>query len=48
MDGHVTFADEAVEDEPIALEVVCMLIAQTLQVEGLRLFTKRRMRELCS
>ena len=40
-------ADEAVEDEPIALEVVCMLIAQTPQVEGVRLFAKR-MRKLCS
>ena len=47
MDWHATSADEAVEDEPIALEVVCMLIAQTPQVEGVRLFAKR-MRKLCS
>ena len=42
-----TSAGEAVKDEPIAPGVVCMLIAQTLQVQGVRLFAKR-MRKLYS
>ena len=47
MDGQAASAGEAVEDEPIAPEVFCKLIAQTPQVEELRLFAKR-MRKLWS
>ena len=42
-----TSAGEAVKDEPIAPVVVCMLIAQTPQVQLVRLFAKR-MRKLYS
>ena len=35
-----TSADEGVEDEPFALEVVCLLIAQTPQVEGVKIIRK--------
>ena len=35
-----TSADEGVEDEPFALEVVCSLIAQTPQVEGVKIIRK--------